>query len=293
MKEITYTSSFNNMSISFGTTLPYVIQESDGFRGLESNIKTFRSINQQGCTVQSNNIEAREVTIRGAIVYDTNEERDRLRKRVYDTFHPRHKGKIKVTSRAGTIYELEGVYVVDAPHFEEDLNKPNIDLISVNIICPNPFLLTPTRKLSLQNKVGNFKFDWEILQQGVSLADIDARALQNAINSGAVETPPKIVIRSRGALTNPYVYNITTQEAIRINKEMKFGERIEITTNYGNKRVTFFDNNDNEENIFPLIDLQSTFFNLSPGDNLIRYGADSTVDNMIVDIYYQERHLGL
>ena len=294
MKEIKYISSYNNMEVSLGTTLPFVIQESEGFRGLEAEIKTFRSINQQGCTIQSTNVRERELTIRGAIVYDTARERDTLRKRVYDTFHPRHSGTIKVTTRAGAEYELHNVYVVDAPTFEEDLKQPNIDHFTVNIICPNPFLLSPEKKISLQTKTGNFKFDWEILKDGITLAEIDARALQNAINTGAVETPPRIVIRSRGRLENPYIYNITTAQAIRINKTITAGQSIEITTNYGNKRVTFIDEYGERENIFPLIDLNSTFFNLAVGDNLIRYGSeDDTVDNMTVDIYYRERFLGV
>lgn len=293
MKEITYISKYKNMSISLNTTLPFVIQESNGFRGVEADVKTFRSVGQQGCTIQSSTVRERDITIRGAIVYDTNQERDTLRKKVYDTFHPRHSGTIKITTRSDIKYEIEDVYIVDAPTFTEDLNKPNIDYFSVNIICPNPFILSTEKKISLQNKTGNFRFSWEILKEGISLADIDARAIQNAVNNGAVETPVKIVIRSRGHMENPFIYNITTGEAIRINKTVEPGESIEITTHYGNKRVTFIDNEGNRENIFPLIDLRSTFFNLTTGDNLIKYGADTTAENMTVDIYYRERHLGV
>lgn len=293
MREIKYTSKYKNMSISLGTTLPFVIQECEGLRGLEADVKLFRSVGQQGCTVQSTTVREREVTIRGAIVFDSSKERDTLRKKVYDTFHPRYSGTIKITTRSGIEYEIEDVYVVDAPTFEEDLNKADIDHFSVNIVCPNPFILSTEKKVSLQNKTGNFKFDWEILKEGISLADIDARAIQNAINNGAVDTPVKIVIRSRGHMENPFVYNITTGEAIRIKKDIESGECIEITTEYGNKRVTFVDTDGNRENIFPLIDLKSTFFNLIPGDNLIKYGADDTSENMTVDIYYRERHLGV
>lgn len=293
MKEIKYTSKYKNMSISLNTTLPYVIQESEGFRGVENNVKLFRSVGQQGATVQSNTVREREATIKGAIVYDNAKERDTLRKKVYDTFHPKYPGTVKITTRSGIEYEIENVYVLDAPTFKEDLNKPNIDYFSVNIVCPNPFILSAEKKVSLQNKTGNFKFSWEILKEGISLADIDARAIQNAVNNGAVDTPIKVIIRSRGHMENPYIYNITTGEAIRINKTIESGETIEITTEYGNKRVTFIDEEGNRENIFPLIDLRSTFFNLAPGDNLIKYGADNTVENMVIDIYYRERHLGV
>lgn len=293
MREIKYTSKYKDMTISLGTTLPFVIQESEGFRGLEADVKLFRSVGQQGCTVQSTTVREREATIRGAIVFDTAKERDTLRKRVYDTFHPRYPGTVKIVTRSGVEYEIEDVYIVDAPTFEEDLNKPNIDHFSVNIVCPNPFILSTEKKISLQNKTGNFKFDWEILEEGVSLADIDARAIQNAVNNGAVDTPLKMVIRSRGYMENPFIFNITTNEAIRIKKNLNPGQSIEITTHYGNKRIDFVDEDGVRENIFPLIDLRSTFFSLVPGDNLIKYGADNAIENMTVDIYYRERHLGV
>lgn len=293
MKKIEYISKYKNMSISLDTTLPFVIQESEGFRGVENTVNLFRSIGQQGSTFSSSTIREREATIRGAIVFNSAKERDTLRKKVYDTFHPKYPATVKITTKAGTEYEIKDVYVVDAPSFKEDLNKPDIDYFSVNIVCLNPFILSPEKKVSLQNKTGNFKFKWEILEDGVSLADIDARAIQNAINNGAVDTPIQAVIRSRGHLENPYIYNVTTGEAIRINKSLELGESIEITTEYGNKRVTFIDVEGNRENIFPLIDLKSTFFNLAVGDNLIKYGADTLEPNMTVDIYYRERHLGV
>ena len=293
MKEIKYTTRYKDMSIAINMSLPFVIQECEGLRGVEADVKLFHSINQQGATIQNSTIKERDVTIRGAIVFETARERDALRKRVYDTFHPGYPGTLEITTKAGNKYEIENVHIVDAPTFVEDLNRPNIDHFSLNLVCPNPFILSPEKKLSLQNKVGNFKFDWEILEGGVSLADIDSRAIQNAVNNGAVDTPIKIVIRSKGYMENPYIMNATTREMIRIKREIYPGQNIEITTHYGNKRVSFIDEEGNRENIFPLIDLDSVFFNLVPGDNLITYGADNTVENMVVDLYYRERHLGI
>lgn len=294
MKNIKYISDYKNSTINISSSvLPYVLQNFEGLRGLEADLDIYQAMSQDISALRSVNIRERAITLKAAIVYNNDRERDQLRKKVFETFHIKRKGRIEITTRANMFYELENVYVLDAPTFDENLNRTGMDFFSVNLISLNPYFLSPEKKISLQNKTGNFKFTWEILENGVSLAEIDSKALKNCYNGGAVETPLKMIIRSRGTLENPFIYNITTNEAIRINKTLNQGEEIIITTNQGNKRIEHIDTTGTKTNIFNLIDLQSTFFSLVEGDNQIKYGADGNVENMTVDLYYRERSLGI
>ena len=94
-------------------------------------------------------------------------------------------------------------------------------------------------------------------------------------------------------MVDPYLINLTKNEAIAVNYTMKAGERIEITTGYGNKKVFHFDKDGNKTDIFKHIDLNTSFFSLGVGDNLIKYGTKRSVENMTVDIYYSDRFLGV
>lgn len=291
---IEYKSHHKNKMIELNTyKTPYVLQEREGLNGLSVDIKTFRSVAQAGVSIQANLIRERPVTIKGAIVYDSQLEREKLKKNIYSVFNPAFSGDLKIITDNNTEYHLKNVYIEEAPVFEEKLNGPDIEFFTVSFTCPEPFLLSPEKKVSLQNETGTWEFDWEILKQGVTLSTIDSNAIQNAYNSGDVETPIKIVIRSRGYMVDPYLINLTTNEAIAINQTMKAGERIEITTAYGNKKVFHYDADNVKTDIFKHIDLNTTFFSLVVGDNLIKYGAKRNQESMIVDIYYSDRFLGV
>lgn len=291
---IEYTSYNKKKSITLNThEAPYVLREREGLNGLETDIKTFRSIAQNGVSVQASLIRERLVSIKGAIVYNDLEEREIFKKNIYSVFNPSFAGDMKITTDAGNIYYLKEVYIQEAPVFTEKLNGADIEFFVISFICPNPFILSENKKLSLQNETGTFKFDWEILQKGVTLSEIDANAIKNAINLGDVETPIKAVIRSRGYMVDPYIINLTTGEAIYINYTLNAGDRIEITTEYGNKRVLLYKSDGTEIDIFKNIDIKSTFFSLKLGDNLIKYGAKRSMENMTTDIYYNERYLGI
>lgn len=291
---IEYTSYNKDKSITLDThKTPYVLQEREGLNGLETDIKTFRSIAQTGVSVQASLIRERLVTIKGAIVYDDFIEKEILKKNIYSVFNPAFAGDMRIVTDAGNEYYIKEVYIEEAPVFTEKLNGPDIEFFTISFICPNPFILSNEKTISLQNEVGNFKFDWEILEQGITLSDIDANAIKNAPNHGDIEAPVKINIRARGYMVDPYIINVSTGEAIYINYTLNAGDTIEITTDYGNKRVKLIKNNGEKTDIFKFIDIKSTFFNLKQGDNLIKYGAKRSVENMSVDIKYNERYLGI
>lgn len=291
---IEYTSYNKNKSITLDTHRPpIVLQEREGLHGLSTDLKTFRSIEQTGVSIQANLIRERVVSIRGAIVYEDFEEKENLKKNIYSVFNPSFAGDMKIITDNNTEYNLKEVYIEEAPIFEEKLNGANIEFFTISFTCPNPFLLGKDKKISLQNETGTWKFDWEIIREGVTLSEIDANAIKNCVNNGDMETPIRVVIRSRGHMVDPYIININTNEAIYLNYTLKAGERIEITTSYGNKKIKHFTADNVESDIFKYIDLNSTFFNLKLGDNLIKYGAKRNAESMTVDIYYNERYLGL
>mgnify|MGYP002411558008 CR=1 FL=1 len=102
-------------------------------------------------------------------------------------------------------------------------------------------------------------------------------------NNGDVETA-----------VNPKVINNNTGEFIQVNREVGADEKLIITTEFGNKRVTLKNTVTGEEtNAFGWIDLDSTFFNLDVGDNLMSYSADSGQETAKVWIKWRNRYSGV
>ena len=85
---------------------PYVLQERQGLNGLSVDLKTFRSVAQAGVSVQANLIRERAVTIRGAIVYDGQLEREKLKQNIYSVFNPAFTGDIRIVTDNNTEFNL-------------------------------------------------------------------------------------------------------------------------------------------------------------------------------------------
>ena len=66
------------------------------------------------------------------------------------------------------------------------------------------------------------------------------------------------------------------------------GDTLIVDTNSGKKRVTL-----NGENVFHKIDRQSSFFQLSVGDNVLEYNAEENYTNLNVKLYYTPKYLGV
>jgi len=132
----------------------------------------------------------------------------------------------------------------------------------------------------------------ELSKTGIIMGLREPSLIVNALNTGNVESGMIIEFKALGTLTNPSILNVETQEFFKINKSMVQGEVITVNTNIGAKKV--IDNlNGVETNILNLIDLDSTFLQLRVGDNLLRYDADTNLDNLEVNIYYNPFYLGV
>ena len=108
-------------------------------------------------------------------------------------------------------------------------------------------------------------------------------------NIGDVDAPIRVVFRAHGQVEKPYIQDVETREMIRINKTLQAGDVLEITTEFGNKNVYL-----NGEKAHHYLDfLNSTWLQLKPGINLIKYGAESGVDMLECRLYYTPRYLGV
>jgi phage-related protein len=108
----------------------------------------------------------------------------------------------------------------------------------------------------------------------------------NIVNKGDVQTPVRIEFK--GPATNPKISNRTTGEYIQVRRELAYGDVLIITTDFGAKRVEI-----NGQNVFNWIDLDSSFWQLQPGDNIIEYTSDVPVEPAAVLISYRNRYVGV
>lgn len=113
---------------------------------------------------------------------------------------------------------------------------------------------------------------------------------KNIINEGHVETP--VEIEFHGPAVNPQILNLITGEFIRIERELTSDDILYINTAFGEKKVEIIRDGVRED-AFDYLDLESKFFSLQVGDNVIEYQSENGLNPQSVQIYYYNRYIGV
>lgn len=270
----------NGKSIILGKKELHRIISVDGLDGSDYEIDITDNIFGYGGTTNNKKIKKRPIAIEGECRDIKNAED--IRRKLISFFNPLHKGVL--------IVNLNGVerYIeYNVEKFKEkrkNLYQP-LNFI-VDLICPNPFLKELEIGEQISTWIGGWKFKFKLpfrfKQKGEPRKNIE--------NIGDVEAPIEIIFK--GPAVNPKITNITTGEFIRVKRTITSDDTLYINTQIGNKTVEI-ERDGVRKNAFNYIDLNSTFFELIPGDNLIEYSTENNLDPQSVVIKYSNRFLGI
>lgn len=272
---------------------PLFLFEPEGFHGLEADVISSKSAYQDGSNFKGVTLKDRILTLNCYILVDTELQRDNLKRKLYQVFNPKVKGKMKIYKET-TERGASNLRVIQAPVFNDDYKTDNLLVpFQIQLAMPLPFFEDKDEiRVDFGNDIGNFFFDLEIEEQGRELSIKNNSIVTNIYNAGDVETPVKVVFKAKSDVKNPSVYNVYTKEFIKINKTMQAGEEITVTTHKGNKRVDSYLNGITT-NIYNYWDIQGSFMWLDVGDNTIRYDAEELIEQLEVYIYYSNYYLGV
>ncbi|MCL2853420.1 MAG: phage tail family protein [Defluviitaleaceae bacterium] len=274
--------------MAFGYTGQIILEHLDmGEVAVER--QSSRGIGQDGVNELGRTIGTRVLTARCCIIGVSEEDRFDVRRRVGRVLNP-HIGGHLVYNNGFRDYKIE-CGLGSSVDWGEMLPNRRMQRFEAQFFCPSPFLLdlsetmgeflevTPRLQFPLRLRVPGFLFS--------SLAGGQI-AVENA---GDAPSPLRMVIF--GPCLNPSVTNQTTGEGIRILHDLRASENIEITTHFGNKRITLRNLEGQEENIMHRLDMDApaSFFSLRPGLNLLKFGADVGEDIGRMNIYFSPRYL--
>ena len=276
----------NNRVLEIGKGKPYRLLSIEGIESGEYEIYTTDNVMGDGITVTNRRIKHRSIILEAE--YTGNSPKlERLK--LANFFNLYNSGKL-IINYQGT--ERLTNYIVESYKVNsKNLYEPFKFLIS--LICPDPFLKdvnTTKSEIAIWRNV--FEFPLELLEEGIELGYREPSLIVNIFNKGDVPCAMTIQFKALATVVNPSLFNVNTREYFKINKTMNAGEIITITTHFGNKRVEL-NQNGVISNAFNWIDLNSTFMQLEPGDNLLRYDADDGIDNLEVSIWHTPQYLGV
>lgn len=260
---------------------PYRLMMFEGLGEVAAEMHLNKSFAQDGSTHSSTVLSERHPYLQFVLVGKDWEDLSRIRRQATRVFNPKSKGTLEFSYGANS-YVLK-VIPESLPVYSQEDTSGKTQVASVSLVAPDPYWQSAEEySEEIVTWIGGLTFPLE-LPTGFATA---GEQIINVINYGDVETP--VTIRIEGKATNPKITNTLTGEYIRVNRIVESGEILEITTGFGDKKVKL-----EGTSVFHYIDLDSTFFSLNVGDNVIELTTDDLSDSAKISIAYKYRYLGV
>jgi Phage tail protein len=287
MQRIIFTNS-RGQSVELKSSAPFLLQSIDGLGDVDADIQTQKAPFQDGSTYIDSVLQERAISLEIAILAADKSTLLQQRQYLASIFNPKlGPGKLRYEN-GENIREIEAV-ADGVPVFPsgQDNRGPIFQKAMVNLLCPEPFWLDEVSTSEKMSYIlGGLSFP---LRLGTSFAQRGFKKILN--NQGDVATP--VTIEFYGPATNPVVWNRTTGEFIRVSRTLAETDKLVITTDFGKKSVTIENADGSKTNVFNWIDLESTFWQLVPGENIIEFGSDSDSTKSRLVISYKNRYLSV
>ena len=284
MMKYIYTNAYGD-SIEFNRDSPFHITNVEGQSTNEVSLSDTYTMNQIGSTVSGRRVEPKEITVEGNF-------RDSFqnRSKILNTIIP-GPGKLRYIDDDIDVY-LD-VEVTQTPDFEP---KDKVyKLFDFELYAPFPYwkgqkkidveftTFTPLFKFprSFSNTV-----PWKIAEKKV-------KQIRTIFNESSFDSGFYLKMEAKADVQNPEILNIETQEKIKfLGFTMSPNDLIEVSTFENDKFVKLY-RDGQEINIYNKMSDDSTFFKLKKGKNVIRFGADTNVENLIVSLSYEDIYMGV
>ncbi|MEY8414808.1 phage tail family protein [Tissierella praeacuta] len=266
----------NGESITLGNTAPFYLEKIDESLGVD--IESQKSPKQDGSTYIDNTLGIRSISIEGMIITRNNPRGVVEYKRKMERVLNPKLGEATILHQGK---EIKAV-VESTPSFPSSEGSRGLfyQRYLIHLVCHNPFWVdsfTESREMSYL--MGGIKFR---LSLPTSFSNRGFR--RKCINHGDVSTP--VIIEFKGPATNPTVINMTTGEFIRVNRSLGEDDVLSISTTFGEKYVRI-----NGDNAFQYIDLDSVFWNLVPGENILSYESNNDSIKTKVTVKWKNRYI--
>jgi hypothetical protein len=289
MQRIIFTNA-RGQSVELKSSAPFLLQSIDGLGDVDADIQTQKAPFQDGSTYIDSVLQERPISMQIAILARDTATLLQHRQYLAAVFNPKLGPGTLRYENDEVVREIKAVPdgVPSFPSGKEN-RGPKFQKTLVNLLCPDPFWLTEEKVDQLVVWEGGLEFPLELPAFFAQQSDNKAKIL---FNGGDEKTP--IFVTFHGPATAPIkIVNVTTGEFIEVNQSLLVGERLEINTAFGQKRVTKILADGTEVNAFHYISLDSTFFQLIPGNNLLDYSTGADYERAAVTITWRNRYLSV
>ncbi len=271
---------------------PSFILGSVSWGKIKGDHHTYSYVGQVGETHASTTLGTRDIEIEGWIIAKTDFSMTQRKKMLNQFVNPQQELILYYSDYKISFYPDSSVtYGDDYEDNNEVIVKFAIDGESFDPLFRNK----NNSRVNSGYEVGMFRFPLIISQApdppgGIVFGRKIFNYMMNVYNAGAVETGMTIEFIANAEVLNPSITNVRTQEIIKINKMLTAGEKVTIDTVIGEKSV-WVELNGVRKNGFKYKSYDSSWLQLAIGDNVFRYNAEDGINDLTVNIIYDNKYL--
>lgn len=275
------------------TASPYSVKDITGFDRIEVQNVTSQGFDQDGASLVNSYVLPRDMGITGQIRANNTEQMQRLRNKLINMFLP--KENIVITHFYGGESKEITVRVEATPKFT--FTKVSVmQNYEIQMTAVSPYWRATTESLvQIADVIGCFCFPLVIpVDEGVVFGVKQASLIANVHNASPIKVGMRFCFIANGTVVNPQLFNVRTRQYFKLLCTMTPGEQITVQT--GQDKTVVRNDSGRTKDYIGKVDLAgggNTFLELDPGDNLLRYMADSGEDMLEVKIYYHNRYTGV
>ena len=256
--------------LNLSTSTNYTLYDVTGVTPLQMNINSSVNATSDGSTINSIRANNRNIVLYVAIHGDI--EANRLN--LYKYFPPKKQISIYCKTGNRNVYIEGHTELIDVKLFS------NQQVAQISIMCPQPYFKGVHEFITYFSQIDNiFSFPFSISNVGMELSIVAEEIRKNILNAGEVETGMVIELFAIGEVVNPVIYDVNKRTHIKLNVTMRANDKIVINTNSGQKSIKLL-RAGKESNLLGHLVHTSTWLQLSSGDNVITYDAESGESNM-------------
>lgn len=262
----------------------YQVLKVDGLMPPKADIVTTSIASMDGERYKSSRLEMRNIVIQLKICGQVEKNRIALY-HFFDSGRP-----LKIYYRNGTrnVYCHGYCEEPDGNLFEMSQK------VQVSIVCPDPYWRdVATNEYDMSFNSGAFEFPFSIGSEGMEFSVYTANREVSVLNIGDAPTGMLIKLVAReGAVGRPVIYNVNTNERLRINTSLDNSDELIIDTNKGSRSIIKVSNG-HELDAFTSLDFGSSWLQLGKGLNVFTYSAGSGEEFLEVKITFTVKYKGV
>lgn len=268
--------SDSGRSVSFGLESGIVISKFSDPTSQNISFDTATRADNMGEKIGAQRVEGKYFSLSGVLLGDAANNR----KKLLQTIIPLQKGRMIFDDA----YEIE-VYPSKTPEIERYPDNPNFNFA---LYAPYPFWRTQAQNsVTLMGLTKSFRFPWNISDPNpFRFSTRTISAYTNAYNAGNVPAKWKLEFYAHTRVKNPHIENMLTGAVVRLLLELAPGEKALIDTTGQEVSVTRYSAEGTAADAFDTLDINSQFFTLAVGDNLIKTGAADNLSGLDARLIY-------